>query len=317
MTVPLFEAVPNFSEGRDASVIEAIVDAMRAAGADVLDRHADADHHRSVVTAVGDEGAIEAAALAGARVAVERIDLRRHRGAHPRIGAVDVLPIVPLLGSTLADARVLARRIGRNIAEALDVPIFYYGNASDPPGRKLADLRKGGFEALVAGWPAGREPDVVPRGWAHPGAHPAAGAICVGARRLLLAWNVVIRDIDLAAARRIARELRERDGGLPGVRALALELPRRGVLQISMNLEDPDRHSPMVVFRELERRVVDAGGSVVETEVVGLAPDALFASAAEDRLRLEPGTAERLLSRRLLGHLSGESGRRTSVSGGE
>lgn len=318
MTAPLLEVVPNFSEGRDPRIVRAIVEAMRAAGAEVLDWHMDADHHRSVVTAVGEPAIVEEASVAGARVAIESIDLRRHRGVHPRIGAVDVLPVVPLLGLSLREARAVAHRLGDRIARELDVPIFYYGHASNPPGRPLSELRRGGHEALVAGWPEGRRPDVLPEAWPHPGAHPAAGATCVGARPLLLAWNVVVRGVDLATARRVARRLREGEGGLPGVRALALALPQRGVLQISMNLEDPDRNPPMRVFTMLERLIEAEGGTVEETEVVGLAPDALFTSAAEDRLRLESGTSDRLLSRKLLGHVAAQAGRRAPVApGGE
>lgn len=305
MTAHLLEAVPNFSEGRDRAVVRAIADAMTGAGADVLDVHMDPDHHRSVVTAVGEPEAVEAAAIAGVRVALERIDLRAHRGVHPRIGAVDVLPFVPLIGLTLTEARASARRVGQHLAREMGVPIFYYGHASDPAGRGLAELRRGGFEHLVQGWPEDRRPDELPADWDHAGAHPAWGATCVGARPLLLAWNVRCEGVDLNGARRVARGLRESEGGLRGVRALAFELPSRGVIQISMNLEDPERTSPIHVFAELERRLENEGGSVGGTEVVGLVPDALLVSAAGDRMRLEAGTGERLLSQRLMHHLAG------------
>lgn len=306
MTAPLLEAVPNFSEGRDPAIVGAIVHAMREAGADVLDVHVDGDHNRSVLTLVGTPQVVEDAALAGARVAVEHIDLRRHRGVHPRVGALDVLPFVPLVGLTLEDARAVAHRAGARIVRELDVPIFYYGFASDPPGRGLAELRQGGYEALVDGWPTGREPDGVPERWPHPGAHPRSGVTCVGARRILLAWNVRCEGVDLAGARRVAGGLRERRSGFPGVRALALELPSDGGIQISMNLEDPEAVSPMAVFEALERSLAAEGGRVAETEIIGLAPDALIVSAALDRMRLEPTVAGRLLSRRLLEHMAGD-----------
>jgi glutamate formiminotransferase len=248
---------------------------------------------------------VEEAALAAARVASERIDLARHRGVHPRIGALDVLPFVPLLGLSLSDARSVARRVGLRLAAEVGIPIYFYGQASDPVGRPLAGLRRGGYETLVKGWPAGRGADVLPPGWAHPGAHPTAGATCVGARRVLLAWNVIVAGITIDAARAIAAGLRETEGGLPGVRALAVELPSRGALQISMNLEDPDTVSPLEVFRRIEAALRTEGGRVVETEVVGLVPDALMLAAAEERLRLAPGTGARLLSARLLDHLAG------------
>jgi glutamate formiminotransferase len=313
MTARLLEAVPNFSEGRDRSLVQAIVEAMGAAGADVLDWHMDEDHHRSVVTVVGVPEVVEEAAIAGARVAVERIDMTRHRGVHPRIGAVDVLPFVPLVGLTLPEARASARRVGARIVRELGVPIFYYGQASDPPGRKLSDLRRGGFELLVAGWTQDRTPDSVPDVWPYAGAHPTAGVTCVGARRVLLAWNVRCEGVDLAGAMRVAGALRERSGGLAGVRALAFELPSRGTIQISMNVEDPDVASPIVVFARLEQLLADEGGNVVETEVVGLVPDTLMCTAAADRLRLEAGAGQRLLSARLVKHLAEHCEPRPSV----
>jgi glutamate formiminotransferase len=304
MTAPVLEAVPNFSEGRDRRVIGAIVEAMRAAGGAVLDWSADADHHRSVVTVVGSPAAVEEAAIAGARVAIEHIDLRRHQGVHPRIGAVDVLPFVPLLGLSLSDARLVARRVGERIAHELGIPIFYYGEASDPPGRTLPPLRLGGYERLVQSWPEDRKPDVLPAAWQHAGAHPTAGATCVGARKVLLAWNVRVDGLSLETTRDIARGLREQNSGLPGVRARAHVLPSNGTLQISMNLEDPELVSPLTVFRQLKERVRAAGGRVVETEVVGLVPDALALRAAEEQYALAPGTTDRLLSRRLAEYLA-------------
>jgi glutamate formiminotransferase len=307
MTAGVLEAVPNFSEGRDLGVVEAIVDAMRGAGADVLDYSADPDHNRSVVTLVGTPDVVAGAAIAGARVASERIDLRAHEGVHPRIGAIDVLPFVPLAGTTMADARAVAHRVGRVLADELGVPVFFYAEASDPPGRRLSELRRGGFEGMVEGWPADRVPDLLPAGWAHAGAHPTAGATCVGARRLLLAWNVLLDGTSLADARRIARTIRESGGGFPGLRALAFELRRRGALQLSMNLEDVTAVSPYDVFRRIEELVAGAGGRVIETEVIGMIPDELLFPAAVDRLRLGGAALPRLLSRRLVGHLAARS----------
>lgn len=299
MTARLLQTVPNFSEGRDSRTIDAIAGAMAEAGATVLDISADADHNRAVVTAVGSPGAVEEAAVAGARVAAERIDMRTHDGVHPRIGACDVVPLVPLHGLNMEDARESARRVGERLAREVGLPVYFYGAASEPPGRQLAELRRGGYEFLVRGWPAGRSPDAVPAEWPYEGAHPSAGAVCVGARKLLLAWNVVLQGIAASKAEEIAREARESSGGFRGLRALALELPRRGVLQISMNLEDLDATAPMDVFAFLEQRIGEAGGAIVETEVIGLVPDALVTGAAQDRLRLTAGASARLLSRRL------------------
>jgi glutamate formiminotransferase len=296
----LLEAVPNFSEGRDPAVVEAIVSAVRAAGVDVLDWSADADHHRSVVTIVGPPASVENAAVAAARIAVERIDLTRHHGMHPRVGALDVLPFVPLAGLTMADARASARRVGMRLAHELGVPVYYYGAASEPPGRPLSVLRRGGFETLQTGWPADRPADVLPAQWAHAGAHPTAGVTCVGARRVLLAWNVFVSGISSADARLIAAALREANGGFLGVRALGLRLPAADRVQISMNLEDVTLTPPMDVFSAIESAVLERGGAIEETEIIGMLPDELVWGAAADRLRLAPETATRLLSQRLL-----------------
>src|SRR5690606_25308850 len=253
-TARLLEAVPNFSEGRDPAVVLAIVDAVRGAGADVLDWSADPDHNRSVVTFVGSQELVEQASIAAARVAIERIDLNRHEGVHPRVGALDVLPLVPIAGTTLDDARASARRIGQRLSQELGIPVYFYGAASEPPGRPLSALRNGGFETLRAAWPTDRAPDILPAGWLHAGAHPTAGITCIGARPVLLAWNVFVTGIGLDAARAIARSVRETAGGYIGVRALALHLPSAGRLQISMNLENVVVTPPMDVFRHIETR---------------------------------------------------------------
>lgn len=305
MTVRLLEAVPNFSEGRDLAVVRAIVEAMRRAGADVLDWSADPDHHRSVVTIIGSPEIVESAAVEGTRVAIDRIDLRRHRGVHPRVGAADVLPFVPLVGLTPGDAAASARRVGGRLAGELGVPVYYYAEAARPAGRRLADVRRGGYEALVQAWPAGREPDELPAEWSHPGAHPGAGVSCVGARQPLLAWNVFVEGVTLEQAETIANAIRERDGRNRGVRALALALESRGALQISMNMEDPLVTAPAAVYGEIERALETMGGRVAETEIIGLAPDSLYASAAAQRLRLLESGPRQLLSARVLAHLGG------------
>lgn len=308
MTARVLEAVPNFSEGRDLAVVRAIVEAMSRGGAEVLDWSADADHNRAVVTVIGTPAEVEDAAVQGAAVARDRIDLRRHSGVHPRIGAIDVLPFVPLAGLSMDEARQSARRVGHRLSRELGLPVYFYGYASDPPGRSLATLRRGGFEVLVTGWPAEREPDLLPAGWPHPGVHPTAGACCVGARPVLLAWNVWVGDIDLERARRVAKNVRENDGGPRGVRALALELPNRRGLQISMNLEDVVNASPAEVFRKIRALVEAEGGDVVKTEVIGMIPDQLLASISPDELKLEDFKVDRLLSHRLAQHIENRWG---------
>jgi glutamate formiminotransferase len=307
----LLEAVPNFSEGRDPAVVTAIVEAVQRAGATVLDWSSDPDHNRSVVTFAGNPAAVEEAAVAAARVARDRIDLSRHTGVHPRVGALDVLPFVPVAGLSLEEARASARRVGERLAGELGLPVFFYGAASEPPGRSLSTLRRGGFETVLAAWPPDRQPDLLPAEWRHAGAHPSAGVTCVGARELLLAWNVYVTGISDVAAAAIARQIRESSGGMPGVRALALRLPSTGRIQISMNLESLSTTPPMAVFSAIEERVRTAGGAVEETEIIGMIPDHLLLGAAADRLRLSDATMDRLLSRRLVTILSdgSETGR--------
>ncbi|MDH5590974.1 MAG: glutamate formimidoyltransferase [Gemmatimonadota bacterium] len=297
--VPVIEAVPNFSEGRDPEKIRALVDVIAGAGVDVLDWSADPDHHRSVVTFVGDPAAVESAALAGARFAVEHIDLRAHQGVHPRVGALDVLPFVPLRDVTMEDAVRMAWRVAERLTE-VGLPSYLYGKASRPPGRGLAELRRGGFEALAGGFPADRRPDFAPPASDRP--HPSAGITCVGAREVLLAWNVFVEGITVEEARSVAAAIRERGGGFAGLRALGLHLPRQGRTQISMNLEDPSRTPPMDVFRAIEAKVGALGGRVVETEVIGMIPDALVLPAAEDRLKVCDLGSSRLLSHGLAAH---------------
>ncbi len=293
--IQLLEAVPNFSEGRDLAKIGRIVDRIAAHDVEVLDWSADPDHHRSVVTFIGAPDEVLRAAVAGARAALELIDLRDHDGVHPRVGALDVLPFVPLEGATMPDAVAVAERAALEIAD-LGVPVFLYGRAARAPDRDLATLRRGGYEAYRAGWPEGRRPDLTA---GRAAAHPTAGVTCVGARPVLLAWNVVIRGVDLALARAIAARIRERGGGFPGLRALGLHLARQDRLQISMNLEDPDVTSPLAVFRAIASAVEAEGGQVVETEVIGMMPDTLVQPGCADTLNLLDPRETRVLSHRV------------------
>lgn len=305
---PVLEAVPNFSEGRNPTLLRLLVRTIAAnRDVEVLDWSSDPDHNRSVVTFVGPPAAVEEASVAVARFAVENIDLRNHHGVHPRVGALDVLPFVPLQGMTMGDAVASARRVGRRLASELGLPVYYYGQASDPPGRGLAELRRGGFEALADGFPEDRVPDERPAAGRADRPHPSAGVTCVGARNVLLAWNVYVSGLELEEVRTVAAGLRESGGGFPGVRALGLHLEGQDRLQISMNLEDPGRASPLEVYRTLEAAVVQRGGKVEETEVIGMIPDALVLPAAGDRLNLLGLTPARLLSRRVDRHVIGRA----------
>ena len=301
--LPVLEAVPNFSEGKDLDRVRAVVEVIARAGVEVLDWSADPHHNRSVVTFIGEPQAVEAAAVAAAVFSLAHFDLREHRGVHPRVGALDVLPFVPLLGLTLSDAVESARRVGAD----LGLPVYFYGHASFPPGRRLAQIRPGGFEALRDEFPEGREPDLSA---GRTGAHPTAGVTCVGAREGLLAWNLYIEGVELDRVRSLADEVRESGGGFASLRALAFELEPGGQIQFSMNIEDIERTSPFDVFRHVEERLQSWGGRVSGTEVIGMIPDSLVLPAAADRLHLLDSLPSRLLSARLARHVSEQAVRR-------
>ena len=296
------EAVPNFSEGRDPGFVSAVAGAFARTGCDVLHTTRDPDHNRCVVTVIGGPDEVEEGAVAAARIGLERIDMRGHRGVHPRVGALDVLPFVPLRGMEMSAAAALARRAAARIGR-LGIPVYYYGRASEPAGRTLASIRRGGFEALAPGAAAGRARADVP-GCAGDGtpvhhfAHPTAGAVCVGAREVLLAWNVDIEGVSLVDAKGIAAGIRESGGGFRGLRAMAVFLPDQGRTQVSMNLEAPETTDPMEVFRAIERDVTTRGGCVVGTEVIGLAPDAVTDSVARS-MGIRDWSLDRILSRRV------------------
>ena len=303
------EAVPNFSEGRDPEFVSEVAETFARKGCEVLHTTADPDHHRSVVTVIGAPRSVEDGAAAGARLARERVGLRVHRGVHPRVGALDVLPFVPLRGMDMAQAVRTARRAGGRISR-LGIPVYLYGSASQPPGRRLASIRRGGFEALLAGEPADRARADYPGldGGGYPArlfAHPTAGTACVGARKVLLAWNVDVENVSLESARRIASGIRESGGGFRGLRALALYLPRQGRTQVSMSLETPDETDPMEVFAAVVAGVGRVGGRVAGAEVIGMAPDAITGSVAR-AMAIRDWSPDRVLSRRLVAHAGAE-----------
>ena len=298
--VPVLEAVPNFSEGRDPDFLDEAVRVASLCGVDVLDRSMDPDHHRAVLTLVGHPDDVEEAGVRLGFLARDRIDLRRHAGVHPRIGSLDVLPFVPLVGCSMELAVEVAHRAGRRLADG-GLPVYFYANASNPPGRGLPDLRRGGFEGLREGVPPDRRPDL-DGGWA--GVHPTAGAVCVGARPVLLAWNVWVRGVTVEQLRPVASGLRGRNGGVPGLRTLALELPQRRGVQLSMNLEEVELRDPMEVFERVEAAVHRLGGEIDGTEVIGMIPETLVLAAAGDRLRLFEPTPDRLLPVGVARHLA-------------
>jgi glutamate formiminotransferase len=271
----LFEIVPNISEGRDPRVIERAIDAMTAAGVQVIDRTSDPVHHRSVLTALGSGSQAVAAAVALAQVVREQIDLRAHRGAHPRIGALDVLPFVPLRDATLDDAVTLAHRAAGRIWRELGIPSYLYGAAASAPHRALlADVRRGEFEGLT-----GRAIDAKWQFDYGDVAHVSAGAVAIGARPLLVAFNVELASGDLERARTIARTLRESSGGLRTLRAIAVRLGAERV-QVSFNITDFEA-TPVERVTELVRTMAArAGIAIARTELIGLLPEAALDRAA-------------------------------------
>lgn len=292
----LIETIPNVSEGRRADVVEALARCCTAGGAHLLHTSSDPSHNRTVLTCAGSPDAVCTAMRALAAEAVARIDLRTHDGVHPRIGAVDVMPFVPLAGASMPDAVALARRTATAIAAALDVPVFLYEEAATAPHRRRLDqIRAGGLAAL-----AGRmqrddwTPDAGPR---QP--HPTAGVFVVGARRPLVAFNVDLDTRDMTAAAAIARQVRARDGGLPGVKALPMWLAHRDRAQVSMNLTDLEQTNAAQAFDAVAAAAATAGIRVVESEVVGLIPEAALGGRAPDALRIGNWTPGLLLETQL------------------
>ena len=288
----MLESVPNFSEGRDAEVVGALRAALDAP-ARLLDVHVDADHHRSVFTLVGEPEELVESLLAGIAVARDGIDLRRHEGAHPRTGAADVVPLVPLRPEEMARARETALVLARRIGDELELPVFLYGESA--PGRGPAFFRRGGTTQLQLRIDAGElEPDFGPRRL-----HPSAGGVIVGARRALIAFNVDLRG-SVEVAREVAALVRERDGGFPGVRALGLDLPRAGVAQVSMNVEDWEAAALHEIVARVTAEAEARGAEVLGSELVGLMPAGAAVAAAGSLLRIAGFDASHVLELRLL-----------------
>jgi glutamate formiminotransferase len=286
------ESVPNFSEGRDRATIDTLAAAL-GSRARLLDIHSDEDHNRSVFTLVGSGEELVEALLAGIACARERIDLRRHEGAHPRIGAADVVPIVALTAEDAERARGVALRLAERVGEELALPVFLYGDAGIGHGPRF--FRSGGTVELQRRIDAGElAPDFGPTRLSE-----SAGGVLVGARRPLIAFNVNLRG-RLEAASEIAAVIREAGGGFPGVRALGLELPRAGVVQVSMNVEDWEAAALHEIVARVEREAAARGAEIVGSELVGLMPAGAAAAAAGAALHIDGFDASHVLELRLL-----------------
>jgi glutamate formiminotransferase len=295
----LIECVPNFSEGRDHKTIEALVAAMSGIkGARVLDVHSDPDHNRSVVTLAGEPEPVAEAALRGVGRAAELIDLRRHRGEHPRIGATDVLPFVPVEGVAMETCVKLARHAGAEIWTRYDVPVYFYEEAALRPERKsLESVRGGEFEFLREEVlrNVDRTPDI-----GGPRLHPCAGAVAVGARKFLVAYNINLDSPDVSVAKKIARTIRASNGGLPHLKAIGVELKGRKLAQVSLNLTDFEQTSIRRVFEVVRLEAERNGSSIHSSEIVGLVPRKALCPDDAAYLQLESfEPAQKILETRL------------------
>jgi glutamate formiminotransferase len=299
----LIECIPNVSEGQRDEVVAAIAAAAvkAAPGVVLLDRTSDSDHNRSVLTFLGDGEPLVAAMTALVEASLAVIDLRSHRGAHPRLGAVDVIPFVPVRGATTAECVELAKTLGRTLAERFGLPVYLYEDAAATPERQnLATIRKGEFEGLAKkmGDPAWK-PDFGP---AAP--HPTGGAVVVGARAPLIAYNINLATADLAVADRIAKAIRHLSGGYRFVKAMGVKLEARGQVQVSINMTNFEKTPLHRVFETVKSEAERHGVAVVGSEIVGLVPQAALLAAAGHYLRLEADPGPQVLENKLLERLS-------------
>ena len=300
----LIECVPNFSEGRDASKVDALVHTMsRIPGVWVLDREMDADHNRSVITLAGEPDAVAEAALLGAGKAVELIDMNEHTGAHPRVGATDVVPFIPVEGVTLEDCVALARRVGQEIWKRYRIPVFFYEAAATRPDRvNLENLRRGQYEGLREELRKNhdRQPDV-----GEPKMHPTAGVTVVGARKFLIAYNVNLNTSDVGVANKIARAIRFSSGGLRYVKSMGVDLKARNMAQVSINLTDYEQTPMHRVYEMVKREAQRYGAVPVGSEIVGLVPKKAMEMAADYFLQLENFSPSQVFENKLAAALGG------------
>jgi len=295
----LVECVPNFSEGRKTEMVARLVQTIQSVEtACVLDTHIDPDHNRSVITFVAAPDFIVAAAVRAVALASELIDMRTHTGVHPRLGATDVLPFVPIRGVSMEDCAALAHQAGERIAGELSIPVFFYERAAIRPERvNLEDVRRGALELLreqIAVDP-NRAPDAGPLV-----VHETAGAIAVGARPFLIAFNVNLRTTDVLIARTIARSVRARHGGLPFVKALGFELSSRGLVQVSMNIVNYEVTGVTQAYEAVRSEAERTGVEIVSAEIVGLIPEKALDRDAEYFQKLENFSEDKILEHRLL-----------------
>src|SRR5258708_14789712 len=303
MSSTLVQCVPNFSEGRNKAVVDAIVDAMKMPGVYLLDREMDADHNRCVITLVGDRESIAEAAIRGVGKAAELIDLNHHQGAHPRIGAADVIPFIPIEGVTIEDCAAIARKVGEEVWKRFQIPVYLYEAAASAPERQnLENIRRGQFEGLreaVAADPA-RKPD-----FGEARLHPTGGDTVVGASKALIAYNVFLNTKDVEIAKKVAKAVRYSSGGLRYVKGAGFEV--RGLAQVSMNLTDFEQTPIARVFEAVKREAARSGVVPLSSEIVGLIPKKAREQAAEWFLRVENFDSAMILENRLAEVMSGKA----------
>jgi glutamate formiminotransferase len=294
----IVECVPNFSEGRRKEIVDAIAETARAVdGVRVLDVEMDASHNRAVITFVGEPESVKVAAFACAAKAVELIDLNQHEGEHPRVGAVDVIPFIPISEVDMSDCIELARSLGKEIADQLNVPVYLYEAAATRPEREnLAKVRKGQFEGLRE--EIRTNPDRAPD-FGRSELHPTAGAVVVGAREPLIAYNINLGTRDLSIAKAIAKAVREKDGGLKHVKALGFETDREDVMQVSMNLVNYRETPVFTVFDAVKSLADEHGVPVMGSEVIGLIPEDALVDSAEHYLKIQDFSKSQILEYKL------------------
>ena len=302
MPSTLVECVPNFSEGRDQSKVDAILDAMKIPGVFLLDREMDSDHNRCVITLVGEREAIQEAAIRGVGKASELIDLTKHQGAHPRMGASDVVPFIPIDGVTIEDCVAMAKHVGAEIWKRYQIPVYLYEAAATTPERQnLENIRRGQFEGIradIATNPV-RRPD-----FGEPRVHPTAGATVVGARKFLVAYNVFLNTTDVEIAKKIAKAVRFSSGGLRFVKGAGFLV--RGMAQVSMNLTDFEQTPVHRVFEYVKREAARYGVIPVSSEIVGLIPKKALEQASEWFLQVENFDSSLILENRLTAVMGGK-----------
>ncbi|MEE9150542.1 MAG: glutamate formimidoyltransferase [Thermoplasmata archaeon] len=294
----IVECVPNFSEGQRMEVIEAIIDQIKSVeSVRLLDCEHDKDHNRSVMTFIGEPKSVKKAAFSSCAKAAELIDLNKHKGEHPRIGATDVIPFIPISNMTMEECVNLARELGKEIAEKLEIPVYLYEHAATKPERQnLANIRRGQYEGLkeaILKDPE-KKPDFGPSRL-----HPTAGATVVGARMPLVAYNVNLNTDDIDIARSIAKTIRHSSGGLRYVKALGLEIKERGIVQVSMNLINYQKTPVFRVFETIKKEAERHGVDILDSEVIGLIPMNALVDSAEFYLRLEDFNKSQILENRL------------------